>query len=362
MVINILNSQRFVHKIGQRTSKKLFDPQNEELGILFALAEQGPQILTSLAKTTGTFGPWEATRWAVKRRMKGTKNNLSLIEYEYVSERQHDSRISGKDGVWYCLTIKGFMASLSTDKIFIENSYLFKKYKQFIIDLLERKIQLFGQNTNIDTGLTVDEKTYFKYILMQYIKYQIYIFLIWHEANEMELRKKINTNWYFVNFFENFNEFTSQEFPKLLDKKRTKEYIEILREYFVIVKIIHGIEYFTDKKNNVSKKTRERLQINFQMIKPFVFEWYRYFDKLQMISPVDKPYDIKKIPSFSIYPPEYGLDIEYEGMHRYKKLIKPDLKEIAKSELFKILKKQDLPIDEIWKKTHKEKYQKDRSL
>jgi len=43
-------------------------------------------------------------------------------------------------------------------------------------------------------------------------------------------------------------------------------------------------------------------------------------------------------------------------------LIKPDLKEIAKSELFKILKKQDLPIKEIWKKTHERKYQKDRSL
>ena len=357
----IINSQKFAHNIGQRTSKKLFDPQNEELGIFYALAEHGPQILTSLAKTTGKFGPWEATRWVVNRRMKGIKNNLSLIEYEYVSERQHDSRIRGKDGVRYCLTIKGFMASLSTEKIFIENSYLFKKYKHFISDLLEREIKLFGQNANIDTELTDDEKKYFENIFMQYIKYQIYIFLIWHEANEIVLRKKINTDWYFVNFFENFNEFISQEFPKLVDKDRTKEYIEILREYFVISKILHGIEYFTDTKNNVSKKVRERLQVNFQMMKPFVFEWYRYFDKLQMISPVDKPYDIKKIPSFRIHPPEYGLDIKYEGRHGYKNLIKPDLREITKSELSKILKEQDLPINEIWKKTHKEKYQKDRS-
>jgi len=95
------------------------------------------------------------------------------------------------------------------------------------------------------------------------------------------------------------------------------------------------------------------------MRKPYVFEWYRYFDKLQMISPVDKPYNIKKIPSFIIYPPEYGLDIEYEGMSGHKKLIKPDLKKIVKSELSKILKEQDLPIDEIWQKTQKEKYQKD---
>ncbi len=41
-------------------------------------------------------------------------------------------------------------------------------------------------------------------------------------------------------------------------------------------------------------------------------------------------------------------------------MIKHDLKEIVKSELSKILKGQNLPIDEIWQKTQKEKYQKDR--
>jgi len=358
----ILNLQRFSHNIGKRTSQKLFDPEIEEIAIFHSLAKHGPQILTSLAKDVGKLGIWETTRWAVKRRMKDTKNNLSLIKYEYVSKRQHDSRIRGKDGEWYCLTIKGFMASLSTEKIFIENSYLFKKYKHFISDLLERKIQLIGQNTNIDTELTDDEKKYLKHVFMQYIKCQIYVFLVWHEANEIGLRKKINTYWYFVDFFENFHEFITQKFPKLVDIKRTREYTKIIREYLVIAKILQGIEYFTDTENNIDKKVRERIQVNFQLIKPFVFEWYRYFDKLQMISPVSKPYDIKKIPSFPIYPPEYGLDIENEGMPGHRKLIKPDLKEIAKNELSKILKKQDLPIDEIWQKNHKEKYQKDRFL
>ena len=360
--MNILNSQRFTHNISQRASKKLFNLQNEEMGIFYSLANNGPQILTSLAKDTEKFGTWEATRWTVKRRMKGTKNNLSLIKYEYVSKRKHDSRIRGKDGELYCLTIKGFLASLSIEKIFIENSYMFKKYKKFISDLLKRKIQLIGQNINRETELTVDERKYLKDIFMQYIKYQIYIFLIWHEVNEIGLRKKINTYWYFVDFFENFENFITQKFPKLIDEQRTKEYIEIIREYLVISKIIHGIEYFTDTGNNVGKKARERIQINFDMTKPFVFEWYRYFDKLQTISPVDKPYNIKKIPSFIIYPPEYGVDIEYEGMPGHKKLIKPDLKEVAKNELSKILKEQDLPINEIWNKTHKEKYQKDRFL
>jgi hypothetical protein len=358
--MEILNSQRFVHNIGQRTSKKLFEPEIEEVAIFDSLAKNGPQILTSLAKDVEKLGKWETTRWAVKRRMKGTKNNLSLIEYEYVSKRQHDHRIRGKDGEWYCLTIKGFMASLSTEKIFIENSYLFKKYKHFISDLLDRKIQLIGQNTNIDTELRDDEKKYLKNICMQYIKNQIYIFLIWHEANEIGLRKRTNIYWYFVDFFENLHDFITLKFPNLIDEKRTREYKQIIREYFVVAKILQGIEYFTETDNIINKKTRERLQVNFQMMKPFVFEWYRYFDKLQMISPVSKPYDIKKIPSFLIYPPEYGLDIEYEGMSGHKKLIKPDMKEIVKSELSKILRKQDLSIGKIWQKNHDRKYQKDK--
>jgi len=105
----------------------------------------------------------------------------------------------------------------------------------------------------------------------------------------------------------------------------------------------------------VSKKTRDRLQVNFQMMKPFVFEWYRYFDKLQMISPVDKPYDIKKIPSFRINPPEFGLDIEFEGKPKHKRKIQPDIKNKASEELEQILR-QEIPINTIWKKPHDKKY------
>ena len=323
--------------------------------IFHTLAKEGPLIITSLADITSKIGKWEATRWTVKRRMKGTKNILSLTKSEYVLERQHDNRIKGTDGVLYCLTIKGLMASLSTEKMVIENSFLFKKYKQFISDLLDSEIRHYGNDKNIDNKLTVGEKEYLKDIFMKYIKYQFYIFLIWHEANDIRLREKINTNWYFVNFFENFNEFIFQEFPKLIDEKRTREYIEILREYFVISKILHGIEHFTKTSNNESKK---RLQINFQLFKSFVFEWYRYFDNLQMLSPVDKPYDIKKIQSYLIYEPSRGLDIEIEGTLGNKKVIKPDLKEIVKNELSKILK-GDLLINDIWRNVQEGRFQKD---
>ena len=77
-----------------------------------------------------------------------------------------------------------------------------------------------------------------------------------------------------------------------------------------------------------------------------------------MLSPVDKPYDIKKIQSYLIYEPSRGLDIELEGTLGNKKVIKPDLKEIVKNELSKILK-GDLLINDIWRNVQEGRFQKD---
>lgn len=353
--MDILNLEENAHNIEQRTSLKLFNPEDEELGIFFTLSKDGPQILTALAKNTSSYGLWGSNRWAINSRMEGTRSNMSLIDYEYIVKKQHETRIRGKKGEVHCLTTKGFLAALSTGKISIEKTYMFKKYKQFIYDILERKMQVYGNQTMDDTKLSDNEKNYLCNISMQYIKYQIYLFLIWHEANEMKLREKINTYWYFVNFFETFNEFSYEKFPKLVNKKRIDEYRTILRHYFIISKILHGIEHYT----NSDKKIR-KINENLQKIRPFVFEWYRYFEKLQMLGPTDEPYSIEHIPSFIVYPPEYGIDIEYEGIPGHMKLIKPDLKEIVKQELVKITNKEDIQIKEIWNKVQKEKFQKDR--
>ncbi|KFM20327.1 hypothetical protein AAA799P11_00074 [Marine Group I thaumarchaeote SCGC AAA799-P11] len=358
--MNTRKLQRITHNIEQRVSSKMFHSEDEELGIFFALAENGPLILTSLAEKTSSYGPWEANRWAVNSRMKGTRGNISLIDFEYIKKRPHETRNRGKDGESYCLTTKGFFATLSTRKTPIEKTYLFRKYKQFISDLLNRKIEFVGKGTNVDAELTAHEKKYLKNLFVEYIKYQMYVFLIWHEANEIGLHTKINTEWYFVNFFETFEKFVITEFPKILDKKRIREYKEILRRYMTLAKTLHGIEYFSNSDNNIDKKIVKRIQINFKMMKPFVFEWFRYFDRLQMYSPVDKPYSVTKIQSYILHPPEYGIDIEYEGIPGHKKMIKPELKSIVTNELEKIFQKQGLFVEEFWKTDQREKFQKDR--
>jgi len=76
---------------------------------------------------------------------------------------------------------------------------------------------------------------------------------------------------------------------------------------------------------------------------------------LQMRNPIGKPYDIKKIPSIVLSRPEFGIDIEYSGKFRQKRKIQPDIKSKTSEELEQILR-QEIPINNIWKKLHDKKY------
>jgi len=226
-----------------------------------------------------------------------------------------------------------------------------KKYTAFLDEILKRKIKNIAIDAGFDSSL--DDKTKQKMldIITMYIKYQILVFLIWHEANETSIRKKRNSNWYIEEFFKNHTEFIHQEFPMLLEEKLENEYKQILREYFTCSKILHGLDEFTLSEDNLSRKIKH----NFDMIRSFVFEWYLYFDELQMQNSVGKPYDIKKIPSIVLSRPEFGIDIEYIGKTGNKRKIQPDIKSKTSEELGQILR-QEIPINNIWKKLHDKKY------
>lgn len=339
--------------IAYRASERIFlteKPDNSEKAILYALSKNGPQSLATLVKTLSTFGGWEVDRNTIKRRLDGLTNHISMIDYEFVKEMEPEVRKPGKLGKIYCLTTKGFLAAFSTGLTF-ERMNIFKKYISYLDEILNRKINYIGDDAGFDSAL--DDKTRQKIldVITRYIKYQILVFLIWHEAIETSIRKKRNSNWYIEDFFKNHNEFIHQEFPMLLEEKFEKEYKEILRENFTYSKILQGLDEFTLSEDNISKKIKD----NFEMIRPFVFEWYLYFDELQMRNPIGKPYDIKKIPSIVLSRPEFGIDIEYYGTHGHKRKIQPDIKKKATEELEQILR-QEIPINTIWKKPHNKKY------
>jgi len=339
--------------IAYRASERIFLTEtvdNPEKAILFALAKNGPQTLADLVKTLSTFGGWEANHHTIKRRLNGLANHISLIGFEFVKEKDPEVRKAGKSGKIYYLTTKGFLAAFSTGLTF-ERMNIFKKYTVFLDELLKRKIKNIGIDAGFDSSLDNETQQKMLDIITRYIKYQILVFLIWHEANETSIRKIRNSNWYIEEFFKNNNEYIHQGFPMLLEEKLENEYKEILREYFTCSKILHGLDEFTLSEDSQSKKIKS----NFEMIRPFVFEWYLYFDKLQTINPIGKPYDIKRMPSLVLSRPEFGIDIEYYGTHGHKRKIQPDIKKKATEELVQILR-QEIPINTIWKKPHDKKY------
>ena len=339
--------------IAYRASKRIFlteIPDNPEKAILYTLAKNGPMSLIELERAISIYGGWEATRHTIKRRLDGLANHISMIGYEFVKEKNPEVRKAGKSGKMYYLTTKGFLAALSTGLSF-ERMDIFKKYRAFLDELLKRKIKSIGIDAAFDA--TLDDKTKQKILdtITRYIEYQIMIFLIWHEANEISIRKKRNLDWYIEDFFKNHNEYIHQGFPMSLPEKLENEYKEILREYFTCSKILQGLDEFTSFQDNLSKK----IKYHFEMIRSFVFEWYLYFDKLQTVNPIGKPYDIKKMPSIVLSRPEFGIEIEYYGKHGHKKIIQPDIKKKASKELEEILG-EEIPIKTIWKKPHDKKY------
>jgi len=105
-------------------------PDNREKAILFALAKNGPQSLADLVKTLSTFGGWEVDRNTIKRRLDGLANHISLIDFEFVKEKDPEVRKPGKSGKIYYLTTKGFLAAFSTGLTF-ERMDIFKKIYSF---------------------------------------------------------------------------------------------------------------------------------------------------------------------------------------------------------------------------------------
>jgi len=326
--------QKSALNIAKRASEQILltkPPDIPEKAILYALAKGGPMSLVDIVKNTSRYGDWEANHYTVKRRIKGLVNYISLVDYEFVKEREPDIRKQGKHGKIYYLTTKGFLAALSTGLSF-ERIDIFKKYTVFLNEILDRKIKYIGNDAGFDSSLDEKTKQMMLNIIIKYIKYQILVFLIWNEANETSIRKKRNSNWHIEDFFKKHDEYIHQEFPIKLEEKLERGYEEILREYFIYHELFYGLNKFVVPGDKLSKKIND----NFKMISIFVIKWYLYFDKLQMMNPVGKPYDIKKIQSIVLSRPKFGIDIEHpdvSGEESIQRRIETQLSEILKKDI-----------------------------
>lgn len=345
--MNYHEIQKIAHKIGARACETIFNLSEEEKAILVTLS-YGPLNLTDIVKRTTSYGRWEfPNRWAVKRRINGSNTIAGLIPYEYVQKRKSDKRIRGKDGDLYCLTTKGMLAVLS--EVILEKSYLFKKYDEFIKNILNRRIQYIGVQPNISTDLDEQTQNWLHDVFKNYIKYQLYTFLIWHESNDINLQKKKDFDWHLTKFFTKEIDSINWKIPQV-SGAMLDEYRAILRQNKIYSKMFHCLdEIYKIKKTSKNKEKIKPLKENLSMVGRYIYNWYHYFDKLQLAGDIKKPYSIKPIAYVMPKEPQIGIDLEYSGDFGHKRKIEPDLRESIKELLRKGIGMENLLTEEVWK-------------
>lgn len=100
--------ERFVPYLFEQSRYGL---QPEHLSILKILAKHEPLTLSELEKfARKEKGMME--RWAIKKRLDGSRDFLGLIPFDYIVSEEKGTTNLGKPKMWYSLTFKGFLASL----------------------------------------------------------------------------------------------------------------------------------------------------------------------------------------------------------------------------------------------------------
>lgn len=153
-------------------------------------------------------------REAIHKRLYGTPKLLGLYDSEYVMIKNEDKHRGGHQEKTFHLTLKGLLGCLST-RVPLENIYLFKNYIRFISEIVNDKRVVS--------------------IVKQKITSDIYIFLLWHVINGIQLQKLSLRHAYFHEFFDkpflkDFIDFSTG----LADEQATKEVKKHFIEYFAL--------------------------------------------------------------------------------------------------------------------------------
>lgn len=352
---------KYAHKKLLKTlSEAIFQLPDEYKGIIYHIAKDRPALINEITEKTESYGDWYANRWSAKRRIYGTRTFFGLVPCEYLIEKKPVKRKQGKEGKILCLTTKGMLAALSTG-LDLDEMYLYKKYIDFVHKRLKINVKTIGSDKTKPSNFeTLLNKNKLRDMIKNFIQSRIYLFLIWHYVNGIQLQKQISTQAYFVDFYNNVNEYFHNKFPEITDKEFIKYYRDILRDNFVYSRILHALDVIADT-NSIVKLPNEN-----ESIKQFLFEklgmncdyiwyWPYYMEKIQLIgNNIDEEYDPRLIPDF-IYQPVRGIDIEMAGKSGKTKLIKPTLFEQVKSNLENLGVAENYTkelLEYIWDKPH----------
>ena len=317
------------HILGQM-SEKVFRLPDEEKGIIHTIAENGPSIISKIAEKTSNYGKWECNRWAVKKRIDGTGDFIGLKECEYVIEKDHKTRIQGKDGKEYFLSTKGMFASLA--KLSLNQIYLYKNYMNFIKRILEYSIQQ-KNNTYINEQDRLIVKC-LMHICKNFVKFRILTFLVWHDLTRKDLQKLRSSQWYINDFFEREDEFLYKKIPKHISETKDKKYKGIFRNNQAYTKLFQSlveISTGTNPKFQQNDPFIKSVKDYFATVARYVWYWPYHMERCQFYTNPET-YSENPIPIIE-EPPVEGIDIEADGESGKKIIIKPRIYDFVKQEL-----------------------------
>ena len=215
----------------RKISHEVFNLVDDYKGILHILALFGPQYISNITKLSKSkLSKWEVDQKQAYRRIFGTKRLFGLLEKEYVKTILVKEKRRGNPKRIICLTLKGLLASLSTG-VELEQAYPFKNYVSFICKPIN------------DPEI--------KKRIKNFIKYQIFLFLVWHAVNGIQLQKLVGTIGYFNYFFRKLNTNFPVQIPVGLEQSNKRIYQIVLKQFVVNSTILYTLDMLADPNRSV---------------------------------------------------------------------------------------------------------------
>ena len=215
------NQEEFFRKF----SNEVYDLDIHYKSILYIIAQNGPLLISNIAKLSGDQIPnSKIDQHTAYRRIDGTPKRFSLLEKEYLFATVAPQGRGNPQKVYH-LTLKGMLAAVSF-LIDIDDVYLFKRFVNFVCRPLR------------DNDL--------KELIQNYIKHSILLFLSWHFIHGISLQKQIASELYFEHFFENLNSNITRMYSEKINSEDRKNYRKILEDYIATRETIEMLTVLAD--------------------------------------------------------------------------------------------------------------------
>jgi len=208
-------------------SKNLFDLKTNQHTILSLIAKHGPLTEYKLAKLRSNH---VLNRDLARRIIRGREtSDNSLVENNYLIQTSSEKfKSTGKIKKTFGLSLKGFLASLAHTNF--SEIYLIKHYQEYL------------QKDFRDKNLAL--------VSIELIKYNVLMFLAWHNSKGLSLSKLKNTNRYALDWILS-NDLMNYERNYFTIISKDKTLLLTRDKFFSLVSIATGLIKQLEKNHEI---------------------------------------------------------------------------------------------------------------